>query len=376
MTLLSRVPRKVLPLDLLLPWRWKRKLDEVLNRKLELTRASLITSIEDVSSRLEAMILNMDRATQTRFNSLENAVLPDLSEQLHQIIAIQLRDVARQADGSVGRTRADDRYAPARAEPFESYLTRAAEQFRSVFAMWRERLTATWAAFNVTKTGNAANVSDLYSWVFHDFVEIHASGRVLDVGCGVFGRPYYLSGYPAELISGLDPLPMRESADFELARGLAEYLPWPDSSFSTVVSATSLDHCLSLQQSLDEMTRVLRPDGQMLLWINSVPGSPEFEPNKPGFTPSDEYHLFHFDKLWFEPMLEKRFEFLDRVELKRQSYSHIFYSLRPRACGRQTAARHGRAGISRREIGGDEHADVLSHDRVRIPSGRLSQATR
>jgi hypothetical protein len=65
-----------------------------------------------------------------------------------------------------------------------------------------------------------------------------------------------------------------------------------------------------------------------LLWIGSVPGSSQFEPDKPTFTPSDQFHLFHFDKTWFEPLLEEEFELLDRLELKRQDYSHILYNLR------------------------------------------------
>jgi SAM-dependent methyltransferase len=289
-------------------------------------RDSVINEINDI----RAMILNADGATQTRFNTLENAVLPGLGEQVHQLAAVHLHAAARNNDRSTWRMHPGERYVPAQAEAFEAYLARAAEQFPRVFAMWQERLEATEAAFKETKVGNAANVSDVYSWAFRDFFETHASGRVLDVGCGVFGRPFYLLGYPAELISGLEPLPMRQVTDFELIRGLSEYLPWPDAAFSTVISATSLDHCLSLQRSIEEMARVLRPGGRMLLWINSVPGSPKFEPNSPGFSPSDQYHLFHFDKIWFEPLLEARFEFLDRLELTRQGYSHLFYSLAPK----------------------------------------------
>ena len=303
-----------------------RELGAALESRLADRVDSAINEINDI----RGMILNVDGATQTRFNTLENAVLPSLGEQVHELAAVQLHAAARKNDRSTWHVHAEERYAPAQAEPFEAYLARAAEQFPSVFTMWRERLEATGAAFEQTKLGNVANVSDVYSWAFRDFFETQANGRVLDVGCGVFGRPFYLQGYPAELISGVEPLPMREPADFELIRGISEYLPWPDAAFSTVISATSLDHCLSLQHSIEEMTRVLRPGGRMLLWINSVPGSPKFEPNRPGFTPSDQYHLFHFDKAWFEPLLEARFEFLDRLELKRHGYADLFYSLVPK----------------------------------------------
>jgi SAM-dependent methyltransferase len=286
--------------------------------------------LEKISSETTNLISNLDASLHSRLNTLENVELPGIADQIHEVAAAQLHFTAQRADRSRWRADPKERYKPACAQPFDSYLAQARRDFPGIFDMWRERLDATLVAFEQTKVGNVAHASDLYSRIFRDFVETHAIGRVLDVGCGVFGRPYYLGGYPAELISALEPLPMREPADFELVRGLGEYLPWPDGSFSTVVSATSLDHCLSLERSLAEMARVLSPDGRILLWIGSVPGAPKFEPDRPDFTPSDQYHLFHFDKAWFEPLLDEEFELLDRIELKRPGYSHVVYNLRPR----------------------------------------------
>jgi SAM-dependent methyltransferase/predicted nucleic acid-binding Zn-ribbon protein len=303
--------------------------------------------LEKISFETKNLITHLDSALQTRLNTIENVELPGIADQIHEIAAAQMRFTARHADRSVWRVYPEERYALARPEPFDNYLAQARRDFPKIFDLWRDRLYATLAAFEQTKLGNAAVASDLYSRVFRDFVEIHAVGRILDIGCGVFGRPYYLGGYPVELISGLEPLPMQEPADFELVRGLAEYLPWPDGSFSTVISATSLDHCLSLERSLDEMVRVLRPDGHILLWIGSNPGSPKFEPDRSDFTPSDQFHLFHFDKAWFEPMLEAEFELLDRLELKRHGYSHIFYNIRPKQMQQREPAalrRHAAAG--------------------------------
>jgi len=279
----------------------------------------------------------------TSLHSRLNTLLPEILEQIHEISAVQLRVLAGRADRSAWHAHPEERYAPARPEPFDAYLARAAREFPKVYGLWEERLDTMRCAFDETKVGNAAHSADLYSRAFRDFVEIHAAGRILDVGCGVFGRPYYLDAYPAELISGLEPLPMREPADFELVRGISEYLPWPDGSFSTVISGTSLDHCLSLTRSLAEMTRVLRPGGTILLWIGSNPGFPRYEPDAPEFTPSDRFHLFHFDKAWFEPMLEETFDVADRLELRKASFSPIFYCLRLKRAPRlDTPARSSR----------------------------------
>jgi SAM-dependent methyltransferase len=182
-------------------------------------------------------------------------------------------------------------------------------------------------AFKETKVGNAAHVGDPASRIFRSFVELNAHGRLLDVGCGIFGLPYYLASYPENLISGIDPLQPTAAAGFELVRGISEYLPWPDNSFSTVLSATSLDHCLSLERSLAEIRRVLRPGGRFLLWIDSVPGAPQYRPDSEGFVPADRFHLFHFDAAWFEPTLSGAFDLADRAELRRKEYSRVIYSL-------------------------------------------------
>ena len=203
--------------------------------------------------------------------------------------------------------------------------------FPSVFAAWKERLDDTRDAIALTETGNVAHSADAYSTLFEEFVKLHAEGPVLDVGCGPSGKPFYLSSYPSTLVSGIDPLLAEDVADTQAVRGISEYLPWPDMSFSTVISATSLDHCISLDRSIEEMIRVLKPNGRVLLWLGSNPGAPQYRPLDAGFVPADRYHLFHFDIAWFEPMLEQRFQIIDRVKLDRAGYSHVFYCLGLRA---------------------------------------------
>ena len=268
---------------------------------------------------------------------LRNDSVPRLARATHQAAALPLSARALSWTVQDAVPLPSERYCPAGTDTFESYLSRAEADFPEVFDLWRDRLASVERAFDQSKVNNAANAADLYSRVFADLVKVHARGRVLDVGCGVFGRPYYLQDYPAALVSGLEPLPMKEGVDFELVRGIGEYLPWPDASFSTVVSATSLDHCLSLDRSLEEMRRVLTDDGRLLLWLGLVPGSPRFEPTRPGFQPADQYHLFHFDKDWVEPLLEKDFALVDKIEFDMlSSYAHGFYVLRKQSAAAGT----------------------------------------
>jgi SAM-dependent methyltransferase len=259
---------------------------------------------------------------------LEREKIGSIGDQMHQIAAVQAELRTRFRTEQVPST--DEQYRPARGLSFKKYLARARREFPRAYPFWRERLNAMRDAFAATKVGNAAHGGDVYSRLFKSFIETHANGRILDVGCGVFGRPFYLESYPAELISGIDPLKPVTKPDFEFVRGISEYLPWRPKSFSTVVSATSLDHCLSLDRSLSELERVLCDAGKLLLWIGSQPGASPYTPDRADFTPADKFHLFHFDAVWFEPLLGKRFEIVERMQFDRADFNHVMYLLTKR----------------------------------------------
>jgi SAM-dependent methyltransferase len=288
-----------------------RRIFETHNRVLDLQAA-----LEVTQSELRTLSLDLDRS------------IDHLFEQMHELTAVQFELRAKVSSKSSRRApHRAERYLPADPKPFAQILSGAKAEFPRVYPLWRQRLDATKEAFVKTKIGNAAHAADPRSRLFRSLVETYATGRVLDVGCGVFGRPYYLMSYSAELIFGLDPLAPFEPPDFEHVRGISEYLPWRDESFSTIISATSLDHCMSLDRSLAEMRRVLRPGGRLLLWIDSVPGAARYAPNDPKFEPADRYHLFHFDTIWFEPMLTEHLQIVDRMELRKREFNRVMYVL-------------------------------------------------
>lgn len=297
-----------------------------------------VIELGSLAAEVRNLLQHLDTNTGSRLNEIVFAHLPSIVEQLHEAAALGIE--AGRAQGRIPSEIDQDRPKPTHVEEFDKILARAKRDFPTVYGEWRTRLDEMAEAFADTKVGNAANAADVYSRLFRNFVNRHIRGPVLDIGCGPFGRAYYLEDYPAQLISGIEPLPFPTNEKIQILRGISEYLPFADSGFGTVISGTSLDHCLDLEQSLTEMMRVLSPNGVALLWIGSIPGSPEFKPHSADFSPADKFHLFHFDIAWFEPMLEKRFEILDRVKLDRAGYSHVFYCLRPIA-GSQGAASLG-----------------------------------
>ena len=94
-----------------------------------------------------------------------------------------------------------------------------------------------------------------------------AETRILDVGCGISTVLHYL---PGERF-GVDPLAERYleiysyPADLRIMNAYAESLPFPDGDFDFVTCSNCIDHTEQPTQAIEEMRRVLQPDGWLLL---------------------------------------------------------------------------------------------------------------
>jgi ubiquinone/menaquinone biosynthesis C-methylase UbiE len=102
-----------------------------------------------------------------------------------------------------------------------------------------------------------------------------ASGRVLELGAGGGANLGLYDRSRVESVTGVDPseglIALAEArmapADrgfFHIEKGVAESLPFPDSSFDTVVSTFTLCSVADPRQVLDEARRVLKPGGRLL----------------------------------------------------------------------------------------------------------------
>jgi SAM-dependent methyltransferase len=153
-------------------------------------------------------------------------------------------------------------------------------------------------------------------------------GRVLDIGCGPQPTPLYLETYPHDRCAGIDPLPPFRGHPFVFREAFCESIPWPDASFEAATCATSLDHVFDLDRSLDEICRVLVPGGIFLLWVAFIEGAAAYDVDRVT-TRLDRFHLFHFDRPWFYPLILRRFEILEDWAFDSQSH---FLCLRPLGC--------------------------------------------
>lgn len=97
-----------------------------------------------------------------------------------------------------------------------------------------------------------------------------AGKQVLDVGCGEGRFCRILSGYGAQT-TGLDPIEKlltaarAEHPQGSYVQGVAEALPFSKESFDMVVSYLTMIDIPDFRAAINEIARVLRPGGQVLV---------------------------------------------------------------------------------------------------------------
>ena len=181
-------------------------------------------------------------------------------------------------------------------------------------------------------THSCASAGDIGSMRFSKFISRYIHGNVLDVGCGPVEMPLYLKDYPTEKIYGLDPLLPHKEHPFEFVQGVAEKIPWNDEAFDVVIFATSFDHLFLVDCVMNEVCRVLKEDGYLLIWIGFDNNAKEYNPYAKDFKPYDKYHMFHYSKNNYEKLMMEKFDIIEIFKNKENANS-FFYAMkkRPRA---------------------------------------------
>lgn len=103
--------------------------------------------------------------------------------------------------------------------------------------------------------------------------------KILDVACGggtlslkIAERGGSVRGIDIseDEINRATQFAQREKIACEFQVGDAEYLPYPDECFDKVVSSSSLEHFQDDLSVLNEMSRVLKPNGIVVLTVDSL----------------------------------------------------------------------------------------------------------
>jgi SAM-dependent methyltransferase len=118
---------------------------------------------------------------------------------------------------------------------------------------------------------------------------------VLEIGCGPAGI-IFLSDM-AKYRIGIEPMDLSDLIEEDwkksiVTKGVGEILPFEDSSFDIVISFNALDHAINPDDVIKETHRVLRHDGDFLLWIYTL--REKYRPLQKTLNRLDAPHPHHF----------------------------------------------------------------------------------
>lgn len=173
------------------------------------------------------------------------------------------------------------------------------------------------------ETSRLSQKVDAAEWVRKFIVPLELAGAtVLDVGCGPAVIASEISQhFPTASVTGLDQSEERlvvaqqnnlENLKVQLVSGSAAELPFGDASFDFVMCRFLLEYLPDKQAAINEMVRVLRPGGRLLLQdldgqlLWHFPIDEDLQRNiestlkvlaKTGFDPFVGRKLFHFSKV-------------------------------------------------------------------------------
>jgi ubiquinone/menaquinone biosynthesis C-methylase UbiE len=114
----------------------------------------------------------------------------------------------------------------------------------------------------------------LLAWLYPEEGE-----RILDVACGIGelslkiakrGSRVYGIDMSEEAIKFARRLSKKAGIDCEFQIGNAENLPYPEGYFDKVVCSSALEHFHDDGRALQEMKRVLKPKGKLVLTVDSL----------------------------------------------------------------------------------------------------------
>ena len=302
---------------------------EIVDKLVDFLKSPIVAAANNPINRLSSLL----QVQMERLAAIDAELDRQRAEARNQVIVTALLAAAMTARSlrlNLKDCRYKSSYQPAKAKDIDTYFEQLRALCPNSFDVWRKLFENGKNSYYAQREASCSHRDHWYAGLFGAYVDIHASGRLLDIGCGPHGLPSYLSHYDPTLVSGLEPLEASELTSFECVRGFNEFLPWPDGAFNTVVSGTSLDHVISLEQSLKEVKRVLSTNGRYLVWLASVPGASAYEANAIDADGVDGFHMFHFDRKWIEPLFEKLFTIWDVTIINQPGFDHVFYCLLPR----------------------------------------------
>jgi ubiquinone/menaquinone biosynthesis C-methylase UbiE len=157
----------------------------------------------------------------------------------------------------------------------------ADEPAESLWQGWDSDFVVSWWVEGFTEGADAEYAEQILPMAAQHLV---GAASVLDVGCGEGQVARLAAAVPGvRRVIGADPtwaqlkVAAQRGADVGYTRAAAAALPFPSSSFDTVIACLVFEHIDEVDQALAEVGRVLAPGGRFLFFLNhpllQTPGS-------------------------------------------------------------------------------------------------------
>jgi SAM-dependent methyltransferase len=180
---------------------------------------------------------------------------------------------------------------------------------------------------------------------FRRLTRIPDAARIAVIGCGPAPQPIRILSERGFTVTGIEPVPsfVARANSFlgsnQVIRGAAESIPLDDGSQDIVFLESVLEHVDSVDKSLAQVFRVLRPGGFVYITTTNrlairFPDNGEFTVPLFGKLPRLIRESYVFVHLHYQPSLARNtqrpavhwFSFADLCDLGRRAGFHEFYS--------------------------------------------------
>ncbi|MDI6784541.1 MAG: class I SAM-dependent methyltransferase, partial [bacterium] len=136
-------------------------------------------------------------------------------------------------------------------------------------------------------------------------LELGAHRKMLDIGCATCGLMAEMvnRGWNTEGIE-LTPeiIEFDKKLGFEVVQGPVEQVKYPDAEFGLITITHVIEHLPNPKRTLQEVSRILTPQGKLLIRTPNCESIPQLIAGKEWF--SDPDHLFFFGARTLKKILE------------------------------------------------------------------------
>jgi SAM-dependent methyltransferase len=154
-----------------------------------------------------------------------------------------------------------------------------------------------WQSRNRMTHNERIGVALWYERISHGFnlnYDFFNNKDILEVGCGATGIIFFLENAKTRI--GIEPMDVNDLIeDWKrpfIRKGIGEKLPFEDSSFDITVCFNVLEHTLDPAKLIREVYRVLRDNGDFLLWFHCLRN--QFKYFQPFLNKIDSIRPHHF----------------------------------------------------------------------------------